>query len=145
MGIETCGEVNVMASTWPLCTKARTLIFLIHNVYNHLRHTTPTSAHKQKKTNFIPSLLIDLLIKLIVLRQKHVFQVAHYRFQYETCWVVVGSMLHLLWFLLSSLCCRPLCASLLLLVCLLSLFFSSVCAFDVGSSPRGTASPGSLN
>lgn len=34
VGIETCGEVNVMASTWPLCTKARTLIFLIHNIYN---------------------------------------------------------------------------------------------------------------
>lgn len=47
MGIETCGEVNVMASTWPLCTKVRTLIFLIHNIYNHLHHTTPTSAHKQ--------------------------------------------------------------------------------------------------
>lgn len=64
MGIETCGEVNVMASAWPLCTKARTLIFLIHNIHNHLRHTTPTSAQEQNQIECLHFLFAKTNIKL---------------------------------------------------------------------------------
>jgi len=44
MGIETCGKVSAMASTWPLCTKACALIFLILHIYNHLRLSSHQTA-----------------------------------------------------------------------------------------------------
>lgn len=130
--IETCGEVNAMASTWPLCTEAHALIFLFFFFFSKSKHLYPSPArnthHSAQTEKFFISLCLSGPYLNNFLRGKKKNRLPGcVSFVSSPCFMLLPTPLRSS----SSLSPVP--------------FFSSACAFDVSCGSRGRGSPGILN